>query len=142
METKQWRHCWYLDFFIIFALLIVVKFMFYSYFERKNDKVLTFNIVHVPKFEISTSLKLAPHLTVSKFNKSRRRLLEGIRCWVNFTFFWKVSRSYNPFYSFGGRIPYYNCRKPCLQMSTTFIFWTLQNIWLVDIFGIFFRLVV
>ena len=37
--------------------------MFYSYFERKNDKVLTFNIVHVPKFEISTSLKLAPHLS-------------------------------------------------------------------------------
>ena len=27
--------------------------MFHSYFERKNDKVLTFDIVHVPNFEIS-----------------------------------------------------------------------------------------
>ena len=30
--------------------------MFYSYFERKNDKVLTFNIVYFPNFEISASL--------------------------------------------------------------------------------------
>ena len=29
--------------------------MFHSYFERKNEKVLTFNIVHFPNFEISTS---------------------------------------------------------------------------------------
>ena len=28
--------------------------MFYFYFERKNDKVLTFNIVNFPDFEIST----------------------------------------------------------------------------------------
>ena len=34
--------------------------MFHSYFERKNDKVLTFNIVHFPDFEISDSLYLAP----------------------------------------------------------------------------------
>ena len=27
--------------------------MFHSYFERKNEKVLTFNIVRIPKFEIS-----------------------------------------------------------------------------------------
>ena len=53
--------------------------MFQSYSERKNDKVLTFNIVHSPKFEISVSLKLAPHLTISKFDKRRRRLLEEIR---------------------------------------------------------------
>ena len=26
--------------------------MFHSYFERKNDKALTFNIVHFPNFEI------------------------------------------------------------------------------------------
>ena len=26
--------------------------MFHSYFERKNDKVFTFNIVHFPNFEI------------------------------------------------------------------------------------------
>ena len=35
----------WLDFFIIFGLLIV-KIMFHSYFERKNDTVLTFNIVY------------------------------------------------------------------------------------------------
>ena len=31
--------------------------MFYSYFEIMNDKVLTFNIIHFPNFEISA----APH---------------------------------------------------------------------------------
>ena len=30
--------------------------MFHSYFERKNDKVLIFNILHLPEFEISASL--------------------------------------------------------------------------------------
>ena len=30
--------------------------MFYSYFEEENDKVLTFNIVHFPNFELSASL--------------------------------------------------------------------------------------
>ena len=30
--------------------------MFDSYFERKYDKVLTFNIAHFPNFEISASL--------------------------------------------------------------------------------------
>ena len=30
--------------------------MFHSYFERKYEKVLTFNIVHFPNFEISASL--------------------------------------------------------------------------------------
>ena len=30
--------------------------MFGSYFKRKNDKVLAFNIVHFPNFEISASL--------------------------------------------------------------------------------------
>ena len=34
--------------------------MFHSYFERKNDKILTFNIVHFPNFEINASLSLAP----------------------------------------------------------------------------------
>ena len=33
-----------------------MKIMFHFYFERENDKVLTLNIVHVPKFEISPSL--------------------------------------------------------------------------------------
>ena len=30
--------------------------MFHSYFDRKNIKVLTFNIVHFPNFEINASL--------------------------------------------------------------------------------------
>ena len=30
--------------------------MFYSYFERKNDKVLTFNTAQFPNFEISAAL--------------------------------------------------------------------------------------
>ena len=33
--------------------------MFHSYFERNYDKVLIFNIVHFPNFEISASLLLA-----------------------------------------------------------------------------------
>ena len=33
--------------------------MFHSYFEGKNDKVLTFDIVHFPNFEIRVSLYLA-----------------------------------------------------------------------------------
>ena len=45
---------------------LIVKFMFQSYFEKKNDKVSTFNVVHFPNFEISTSLELAPHLTLKK----------------------------------------------------------------------------
>ena len=53
--------------------------LFYSLFQRKNDKVLTHHIAHCPNFEISASLKLAPHFTISKFNKRRGRLLEEIR---------------------------------------------------------------
>ena len=34
--------------------------MFHSCFERKVDKVLTFDIVHFPNFEISASHLLAP----------------------------------------------------------------------------------
>ena len=30
--------------------------MFHPYFERKNDKILTFDIAHFPNFEISASL--------------------------------------------------------------------------------------
>ena len=40
--------------------------MFHSYFERKNEKVLTFDITQFPNFEISASLYLAP-----PFNKRR-----------------------------------------------------------------------
>ena len=53
--------------------------LFHLYFDRKYDKVLTFNIVHFPNFEISASLLLAPHPTVSKFDKRRCRLLAEIR---------------------------------------------------------------
>ena len=49
--------------------------MFHSYL--KNDKVLTCNIFHFPNFEISAWLKLAPHLTVSKFNKRREAIIRG-----------------------------------------------------------------
>ena len=34
--------------------------MFHSYFERKNAKILTFNIVHFPNFDMSASFYLAP----------------------------------------------------------------------------------
>ena len=44
-------------FSIIFRLLIVK--IYYSYFERKNDKVFTFNVALFPS-EISVSLQLAP----------------------------------------------------------------------------------
>ena len=57
--------------------------MFHSYFERKYDKVLTFNITHFPNFEISASLLLAPHLTVSKLGKRRGCLLEEISYILN-----------------------------------------------------------
>ena len=40
--------------------LLIVKIYVHSYFERKYDKVLTFNIAHFPNFEISASLLLAP----------------------------------------------------------------------------------
>ena len=58
---------------------LIVKICFILILKEKNDKVLTFNIVHFPNFEIYSSLKQAPHLTVSKFNKSRGRLLEEIQ---------------------------------------------------------------
>ena len=34
--------------------------MFHSYFDRKYDTILTFNIVHFPNFEMSIFLLLAP----------------------------------------------------------------------------------
>ena len=67
---------------MIFSLLLLYlvywKFIFHSYFERQNDKFLTFHIVYFPNFEISASLYVEPHLTVSKFNKPLGRLLEKI----------------------------------------------------------------
>ena len=66
----------------IFSLYLVYwswTFMLHSYFKRKYDKVLTFNIVHFPNFEISAFLLLASHLAVSKFNKRWGHLLDEIR---------------------------------------------------------------
>ena len=60
--------------------LLIVKFMFQSSFEEKNDKVSTFNVVHFPNFEISASLELAPHLTLKKFHKRCGRLWYEL-CW-------------------------------------------------------------
>ena len=34
--------------------------LFFCLLKEKNDKVLTFNIVNLPNFEISASLLLAP----------------------------------------------------------------------------------
>ena len=59
-KIKQWKYCWYLDFFIMFGLFDSENLCFILIFERKYDKVLTFDIVHFPYFEISASLLLAP----------------------------------------------------------------------------------
>ena len=48
--------------------------MFHSYFERKKDKVLTFNIVYFPNFERRSA---APNIL--KTYKGRGYLLEEIR---------------------------------------------------------------
>ena len=88
---KQWKYCWYLEFFIIFGLLIV-KFMFYSNLERKNDKVSTFNIVHFLTLK-KVSLELAPYLTVPKCNKCQGHLLEEM--WYelcNWCFSWNFPK--------------------------------------------------
>ena len=59
MQTiKQWKHSRFLDFLLLFGLLIV-KIYFSFLFEIKFDKVLKFNIVHFPNFEMSASLLLA-----------------------------------------------------------------------------------
>ena len=63
--------------------------------------------------------------------------------WENLIFFWKVVSKISIFYSSGGKTPCYSCSNLCLQMSTIIIFGTLQNnVWLMYIFRIFFRLVV
>ena len=41
--------------FFYYIDLLIVK-IYVSYFEKKNDKDLTFNTVHFPKLEISTAL--------------------------------------------------------------------------------------
>ena len=79
-KKKQWKYCWYLDFFIIFGILIAYvdseNSCFILILKEKNDKVLIFNNIHSSNFEKRVSLKLAPHLTVSKFDMCRGCLLE------------------------------------------------------------------
>ena len=52
---KQWKYWCDLDFCIVFGLLMVKIYVSFL-FLKKNDKVLTFNIVHFPNFETSASL--------------------------------------------------------------------------------------
>ena len=47
--------------------------MFHYHFERKNDKVLTFNIAHFPNFKISASLLLAPPSTKRRNSQFQRK---------------------------------------------------------------------
>ena len=41
--------------FFYYIWFIDSENLFHFYFKRKNDKVLTFNIVHFPNFQISAS---------------------------------------------------------------------------------------
>ena len=50
MISRFFNHIWFTD----------KEHLFHSYFEKKYDKVLTFNIVHFLNFEISASLLLLP----------------------------------------------------------------------------------
>ena len=55
MQTiKQWKYCWYLDFFIIFGLLIVKIYVSFLFWNEKWQG-LTFTIVHFCNFEITTA---------------------------------------------------------------------------------------
>ena len=63
---------------LIFRLFHYIGFidsehLFHSCFERKSDKVLTFNIVHFPNFEISAPLYLAP-----PYNKRRTSQFQNL----------------------------------------------------------------
>ena len=53
MQTiKQRKYCWYLDFFIIFVLLIVKIYVSFLLWKKK---ILVFDIAHFANFEISAS---------------------------------------------------------------------------------------
>ena len=58
----------------MFDLLIVE---IYLSFFRKNDKVLTFNIVNFPKFEINASLQLTPPSNKRRTSKSQNLISTG-----------------------------------------------------------------
>ena len=70
---KQWKHCWYLDFLIIFGILIVKHYVLLL-FKKKIGKVLIFSIVDFSNFKINAALQLAP-----PSNKRRESLLEELR---------------------------------------------------------------
>ena len=44
--------------------------MFHSYFERKFDTDLTFNIIHFSNIDINTSILLAPPSTPNSVKKT------------------------------------------------------------------------
>ena len=44
--------------------------MFHSYFERKNGEVLTFNIAHFPKLEISGNMNVKVFNLMSVVNET------------------------------------------------------------------------
>ena len=52
--------------------------MFHSYFERKNDKVLIFNIVHFHNFEIGAPFNWRRPLRSPKLNSLKNQLAPGV----------------------------------------------------------------
>ena len=53
---QSWKFCPSLHRITLYLVYWLWKFTFHSYFERKNNKVLTFNMVHFPNFKISATL--------------------------------------------------------------------------------------
>ena len=66
------------DFFIILGLLILIQFVFHSYFERKNDKVLTLDVVRLSNFEISASLHLSPPSNKHRTSQFQNLISAGV----------------------------------------------------------------
>ena len=56
MQNNKTKKILWIFRFFHYIWFIDSENLFDSYFERKNDKVLIFNIVHFPNFEISASL--------------------------------------------------------------------------------------
>ena len=62
LTFRLFYYIWFIDSENLCSILIL----------KNSYKVLKFNIVHFPNFEISASLELAPHHTVSKFRKNSK----------------------------------------------------------------------
>ena len=85
MQTiKHWKHCWYLHFFVIFGILIDSewKLMFHSYFERKNDKVLTLLWVLAMVLYASLCLEGLTSKMVSLGLRHSKNLLSHFGSWL------------------------------------------------------------